>query len=96
MNDNTTIDFRQTYWGHNHYLEAQDDGTFAGPCWNRNRICEGDTVLWRTNYGHVVAEVIEVKSYMDPPDMYRIRAVVKKRVADPDIVSQEELDAAFE
>ena len=90
-----TTDFRQTGWGHNHYFEPQDDGTYFGPCWTPGSIKPGDQLLWKTNYGHAEAVVLEVKYMRDPPDMSFVRSQVVGRVADPAIVSQEELDKAF-
>lgn len=91
----STHDFRETHWGHNHYFEPRDDGTYAGPCWYRRRIKVGDSLLWRTEYGYAEAEVLEVKSYTDPPDMFYVKSKVTRRVADPRIISQAELDEAF-
>lgn len=89
------IDFRVSAWGHNQYFEAQPDGTYYGPCWAWPSPKVGDTVLWKTNYGHVEAEVLEVKHRADPPDMSFVRSRVVKRIADPAIVSQEEIDEFF-
>lgn len=90
-----TIDFRRPGWGHNHYFEKQSDDTFYGACWTWPLPSVGDTVLWKTNYGHVEAEVLEVKTFFAPSDMSYVKSRVVKRVADPDIVNQEEIDEAF-
>lgn len=95
MREPRTIDYRRTGWGHNHYFKAQDNGTFYGACWVSGGIREGDTVLWKTEYGHAEALVLEVKPCYDPPDMYWVTSRVVGRVADPSIVSQEEIDEAF-
>lgn len=89
------IDFRVTGWGHNHYIKAQPDGSYHGSCWSTPMAQTGDHILWETDYGYAVAEVEEVKFYGDPGDMYWVRCRVVERVANPDIVSQEELDEHF-
>jgi len=48
-------------------------------CWNHTRISEGDFVLWKTTYGWLAAEVVKVKPYLDPPDMYAIDVKVVRR-----------------
>jgi len=89
------INFRELGWGCNHYFEPQDDGTYYGPCWYPYSISVGDTVHWKTNYGHAVAEVTAVKPAGDPSDMYWVTSKITARVADPRIVSQAEIDEAF-
>lgn len=90
-----TIDYRITGWGHNQYFKSQSDGTYYGPCWYVRRINIGDHILWRTNYGHAVAEVIDVRHTSDPDDMYFVRSRIIDRVANPSIVAQEDLDKYF-
>ncbi|HEY5445870.1 MAG TPA: hypothetical protein VIJ87_15660 [Pyrinomonadaceae bacterium] len=90
-----TIDFRSTRWGHNHYFEAKDDGTYYGPCWVSGGVSVGDTLVWKTNYGHAEAEVLDAKHCGDPSDMYFVKSKIVRRIANPDIVSQEELDRSF-
>lgn len=90
-----TINYTNTGWGHNHYFKPQDNGTYYGPCWVGSGIIPGDTVVWKTNYGQAEALVLEVDPCFDPPDMYYVRSRVTKRIADPNIVSQEEIDEFF-
>ena len=91
-----TIDFRVTGWGHNHYFEPLEDGTYYGACWSTPIVQVGDTVIWETNYGHAEAEVLESEPPVFPvADMRIVRSRVVKRVANPDIVSQEEVDEHF-
>lgn len=90
-----TIDYRITTWGHNHYFEPTDNDEYNGPCWVTGSISVGDEILWKTGYGHAVAEVLSVRSYRDPSDMFSVRSKVIRRVANPNIVSQEELDKSF-
>lgn len=91
----SVIDFRVTRWGHNHYFKAREDGTYYGASLSTPRPKVGDTVLWKTNYGHVEAEVLEVEYLRDPLDMAFVTSRVVKRIADPNIVSQAEIDEAF-
>lgn len=92
----TTHDFRTTYWGHNHDIELKGEtGTYVGPVWSSTPIYQGDDILWKTNYGHAVMRVTAVRRENDPPDMCWVTCRVEKRVADPSIVSQEEIDEAF-
>lgn len=91
----TVIDFRSTRWGHNIFLRKLQGNRFSGLV-----ICTpgpqvGDVMLWATQYGHAEATVEKAKSKGDPMDMYDVEAVVTKRIANPDIVSQEELDSHF-
>jgi hypothetical protein len=92
-----THDFRRDRigWGHNHYFKPQNTGLCYGPCWTGKRIKRGDLIFWSTNYGTAEAEVVEVEAVSDPSDMYWVTSRVVRRHADPNIVSQEELDASF-
>lgn len=88
------IDYRTTHWGHNHFLK-RDGEHFSGLIIHRTAPHAGDHIKFNTNYGHAVVEVITCEGLRDPYDMYKVRAVLVERVADPSIVTQEELDACF-
>lgn len=91
-----TIDYRETHWGHNHYLELKGEGrTYGGPIWHKDGAAVDDVILWKTSYGHVEARITNVRPCGDPLDMFFVTCVVEKRVANPAIVSQAELDEAF-
>lgn len=91
-----TIDYRVVTWGHNHYFTRVTGNKYFGPCWYRKSINVDDIILWKTNYGYCEATVRNVKSHVDPVDMFNVEVEVIKRHADPEIVSQEELDMFFE
>lgn len=72
-------DYRTTYWGHNHYMEQESDGTYKGFCFDSKRFRVGDEILWNTSYGTVFLTVTHVKPCMDPHDMYMVHAKTSKR-----------------
>lgn len=92
----TVIDFRKTGWGHNIYLNSMGDDCFSGLviCTPAPKVW--DTLLWKTAYGYVEARVDYVQPKGDPVDMYTVTARVVCRIADPNIVSQEEIDEYFD
>lgn len=91
----TVIDFRRTRWGHNIYLKSTNKDCFSGLviCTPAPKVW--DTMLWKTAYGYVEARVDYVQPKGDPSDMYTVTARVVRRIADPNIVSQEEIDQHF-
>lgn len=77
------IDFRTTGWGHNLDLvplDTPDD--FKGAVWSTPRPSVGDKLVWRTAYGHLVAEVTEVDYCRDPSDMCFLKGKILERVKD--------------
>ena len=90
-------DFRAPRWGHNIYVNEKKDepGTYKGLVIVTPGISKGDTLVWRTTYGHAKATVTHSKWKGDPVDMYEVEATVTERIADPSIVSQEEIDRFF-
>lgn len=77
--DKRTLDFRNTYWGHNIELRQKGD-LFVGSCISTPRPMEGDHLLWKTEYGHAIAEVRKVEYCRDPMDMCFVEAKVVDRV----------------
>lgn len=71
-------DFTRSRWGHN--MEAKLNGeSLEGYTWSSPRIKLGDELLYKTAYGTAVAQVVEVKTYLDPHDMAHFKATIIKR-----------------
>lgn len=75
----TRHDFRVTTWGHNISLARFKGGTLTAFTWSTPVVKMGDELIWKTNYGYAVGQVIECKNYLDPMDMSRVIVKIIER-----------------
>lgn len=76
-------DFRRCYWGHNIFIKTTNEpNVMSGLVIVSPKIQEGDTMLWKTEYGHAVGQVTKSKWMGDPDDMYDVEVLIVDRVVE--------------
>lgn len=71
-------DFRNSRWGHNIDAKVVND-LLSGFSWSTPALKLGDEIVYNTNYGWAVAEVVVCHNYRDPYDMTDFKAEITER-----------------
>lgn len=84
--------FRYKAWGHNFDMTPTSEGdVYSGWTISTPLVKEGDTLVWKTDYGEAVLQVTGSKPFGDPYDMSEVRGkIVERRVSEEALAQIEE------